>query len=225
MPFKTELHAHTCQTSNCAKASAEELVEAYIREGYRTVVITDHLSTHTYFKYDYDNMSWDEKIDVFLLGYKAALKAANGRINVLLGMELRFDIPEINNDYLVFGIDESFLRSNGNLINMNIKSFSKLAREKGLMVFQAHPFRDEMTIISPEHLDGIEVHNGCIRHNSNNDIAEIWADKYKMKKTSGSDFHRIGDEAYGGIITDFEIKTNDDLLKVLNNGEYELIKK
>ncbi len=59
MKFKTELHAHTAETSNCGKASAEELVEAYIKNGYSTVVITDHLSTHTYFKYNYDKLSWD----------------------------------------------------------------------------------------------------------------------------------------------------------------------
>ena len=72
--YKTELHAHTSETSNCGEVSAAGLVEAYIKNGYSTVVITDHLSTHTYFKYDYDNMSWDEKIDVFVRGYKAAVE-------------------------------------------------------------------------------------------------------------------------------------------------------
>ena len=225
MPFLTELHAHTSETSNCGKTSAGDTVEAYIREGYSTLVITDHLSTHTYFKYDYDNMSWDEKIDVFLLGYKAALEAAKGRINVLLGMELRFDIDNNNNDYLVFGIDEAFLRNSGDLINMNIKTFSPLAHENGLMIFQAHPFRTEMTITKPKYLDGIEVYNGCVRHNSNNDIAEMWADKYELKKSSGSDAHEPGDEAHGGIITEAEIKTNEDLIKVLESGNYRLIKK
>ena len=76
MPFKTELHAHTKETSNCGEVPAAELIEAYINAGYSTVVITDHLSTHTYFRYDYVNMSWDEKIDVFVRGWKAAKQAA-----------------------------------------------------------------------------------------------------------------------------------------------------
>lgn len=224
MSYKTELHSHTCETSNCGKASAKELVEAYIREGYSTVVITDHLSTHTYFKYDYDHMSWDEKIDVFVLGYKAALKAAEGRINVLFGMELRFDSSDSQNDYLVFGIDEAFLRKNKELIDMDIKSFSKLAHRNGLIIFQAHPFRNGMTITDPQYLDGIEVYNGCVRHNSNNDIALAWAEKHSLRQSSGSDFHRLGDEAHAGIITDREIRSNEELINILLSGNYELIR-
>lgn len=224
MAYKTELHAHTSETSNCGHASVAQLVEAYLKEGYSTVVITDHLSTHTYFRYRYDKMSWDEKIDVFMLGYNAALKAAQGRLNVLFGMELRFDSSDSPNDYLVFGIDERFLRKNKDLIDMDIKSFSKLAHKNGLLIFQAHPFRNEMTITYPKLLDGIEVYNGCVRHNSNNDIALAWAQKYSLRQSSGSDFHQLGDEAHAGIITDSEIRTNEDLLKALSDGNYELIR-
>lgn len=224
MPFKTELHAHTKETSNCGEVPAAELIEAYINAGYSTVVITDHLSTHTYFRYDYVNMSWDEKIDVFVRGWKAAKQAAKSRINVLFGMELRFDMDNVDNDYLVFGIDENFLRNNGDLINMNIKSFSKLAHENGLIIFQAHPFRVNMRISDPKLLDGIEVYNACVRHNSNNDIAEAWADKYGLLKSSGSDYHRPEDVSKGGIITETPITDNTELIKTLLSGEYSLIK-
>ena len=224
MPFKTELHAHTKETSNCGEVPAAELIEAYINAGYSSVVITDHLSTHTYFRYDYVNMSWDKKIDVFVKGYKAAKDAARGRINVLFGMELRFDQDNVDNDYLVFGIDENFLRYNGDLINMNIKSFSKLAHENGLIIFQAHPFRVNMRISDPKYLDGIEVYNACVRHNSNNDIAEAWADKYGLLKSSGSDYHRPEDVGKGGIITETLITDNTELIKTLLSGEYSLIK-
>ena len=224
MPFKTELHAHTKETSNCGEVPAAELIEAYINAGYSTVVITDHLSTHTYFRYDYVNMSWDEKIDVFVRGWKAAKQAAKSRINVLFGMELRFDMDNVDNDYLVFGIDEKFLRNNGDLINMNIKSFSKLAHENGLIIFQAHPFRVNMRISDPKYLDGIEVYNACVRHNSNNDIAEAWADKYGLLKSSGSDYHRPEDVGKGGIITETPITDNTELIKTLLSGEYSLIK-
>lgn len=221
--FKTELHCHTSETSNCGQASAKELVEEYLRNGYSTVVITDHLSTHTYSKYNYKELKWNDKIDIFLQGYNAALECARGRLNVLLGMELRFDSPS-ENDYLVYGITEKFLRKNKDLLDMNLKSFYKLAKKNGLLVCQAHPFRINMTVSNPEYLDGIEIFNGCVRHNSNNDVAELWADKYKLLKTSGSDFHQVVDVARGGIITENEIKTNDDLLKVISDGFYTLIK-
>lgn len=224
MKYKTELHAHTAETSNCGKASAEELVEAYIKNGYSTVVITDHLSTHTYFKYNYDKLSWDEKIDIFLRGYNKAVEASNGRLNILLGMELRFDTETEENDYLVYGITEKFLRRNKNLLDMNIKSFSRLAHKKGLLIFQAHPFRTGMKVTNPEYLDGVEIHNGNPRHNSRNEIAEHWARLNGLKASSGSDYHQEGDEAHGGIITQTEITTEDGLLNILNIGNYEIIK-
>lgn len=62
-------------------------------------------------------------------GFKSAKEAANGRINILLGMELRFDSDSDPNDYLVYGVEESFLRDNKDLLNMNISSFPRL-REK-----------------------------------------------------------------------------------------------
>lgn len=221
--FKTELHCHTSETSNCGKASAAELIDAYLRKEYNTVVITDHLSTHTYFNLNYKTLTWDEKIDIFMRGYNTAKKYADGRINVLLGMELRFDSPS-ENDYLVYGITEEFLRKNKDLLDMDIKSFSKLAKKNNLLIFQAHPFRFNMMITNPEYLTGIEVFNGCVRHNSNNDIAEAWANKYKFHVTAGSDFHQLGDEARGGIITEKEITSNDELLETLIKRKYSLIK-
>lgn len=220
--FKTELHAHTAETSNCGVATAKELVEGYIGAGYKTVVITDHLSTHTYFRYDYDNMSWDNKIDVFMLGFNAAKEAANGRMNVLLGMELRFD-SKSENDYLVYGVTEEFLRSNGDLLNMNLSAFSKIAKENGLLIVQAHPYRSNITRAPIKYLDGIEVHNGCVRHNSRNEKAMARASKYGVIKTSGSDYHQVKDVAHGGIVTTTEIKSNTELLRILKSGNYELI--
>lgn len=220
--YITELHTHTAETSNCGVANAKELVDSYISKGYSTVVITDHLSTHTYFKYDYNDLSWEEKIDIFLRGYKTAREYAKNKLNVLLGMEIRFDNDSAN-DYLVFGIDEYFLRNNGNLIDMDIESFSSLAHKNGLLIYQAHPFRDGLTRADAGLLDGAEVYNGCVRHNSRNPYALKWASENGLKKISGSDFHKTEDVAHGGIITASEIKNNSDLLKILKSENYKLI--
>lgn len=128
--YLTEMHLHTKETSNCGKMPAAETVESYISLGYNTIVVTDHFSTHTYYKYNYDSLNWQDKVDIFLKGFNSAKEAANGRINILLGMELRFDSDSDPNDYLVYGVEESFLRDNKDLLNMNISSFSALARKK-----------------------------------------------------------------------------------------------
>ncbi|MCI5795432.1 MAG: PHP domain-containing protein [Ruminococcus sp.] len=223
--YLTEMHLHTKETSNCGKMPAAETVENYIFLGFNTIVVTDHFSTHTYFKYDYNSLSWQEKVDIFLKGYNTAKDAAKGRINILLGMELRFDSESDPNDYLVYGIDENFLREHKDILDMNISSFSALARKNGLMIFQAHPFRFGMKITNVKYLDGIEVCNRNIEHDSHNDIAALWAEKFGLKKTAGSDHHQKGNEGLAGIISKHEITSNKVLLDTLKKQDYTLYEK
>ncbi len=220
--FLYEMHFHTVETSRCAEISAQKSVNWYIEKGYNGIVVTDHLSPSTFEHFDGLQMTWSEKVDHFLSGYRTALKTAKGKINVLLGMELRFDKPREMNDYLVYGVTERFLYSHPDLLNMNIHDFSKLAHENGMVIFQAHPFRTGMRIVNPSHLDGIEVLNGNPRHNSSNDIAKMWAEKYNLLKIGGSDFHEPEDLARSGVYFDKELKDNDALVKELLNGEYEI---
>ena len=219
-----EMHFHTKNTSNCANVSADKAVEEYIKVGYDGIVVTDHLSPSTYMKYGREFLSWRKKVDFFLRGYNAAKRAAAGRINVFLGMELRFKTSEGENDYLVYGITEEFLHEHPELLNLNIKKFYKLAQENGFLVFQAHPFRVGMKVTNPKYLDGVEIFNGNPRHNSSNDIAEAWAKKYDLMVTSGSDFHEYEDLARGGIWFNKEITDNNTLVEELKKREYEIKK-
>lgn len=217
-----EMHLHTRETSNCAEVPAEIAVEEYIKAGYDGIVVTDHLSPSTYMKYGRELLPWHKKVDFFLRGYRKMKNAAAGRINILLGMELRFRHSEGDNDYLVYGITKEFLLSHPELLSLNIRQFYKLAQENGLIVFQAHPFRVGMKVTNPNYLDGVEIFNGNPRHNSSNDIAEAWAKKYDLLVTSGSDYHEIDDLGSGGIWFNKEIKDNNILIEELLKRDYEL---
>lgn len=220
-----EMHLHTKETSNCANVPAKVLIEEYIKAGYDGIVVTDHLSPSTYMKYKRELLPWKKKVDFFLRGYKEVLKASNGRIPVLLGMELRFRSSEGDNDYLVYGINENFLYNTPKLLEMNIKSFYELAQKNGFLVFQAHPFRVGMKVTNPKFLDGVEIFNGNPRHNSSNDIASAWAKKYDLMVTSGSDYHEIEDLGSGGIYFNKKISDNKTLLEELRKQDYELKQK
>lgn len=219
MKYKTELHAHTSEVSRCAQICGEELVDIYEKAGYSTVVITDHMSKRTFPVVK--KRKWNEYVDDYLIGYNAAKKAAQGRLNIILGMEISF--YENDNDYLVYGVDEKFLRRHPNMMEMGIRKFAAVAKRSGLIVVQAHPFRDHMTVIKPGIVEGIEIFNAHPGHDSRNDIARMWAEKYGYKiRTSGSDFHEVQHGARGGIITDFEIRNGEDLFRALK-GTCELI--
>ena len=218
MNYMTELHCHTAEVSQCAHMGIAETVRRYIAKGFDTLVLTEHFSTVTF-----DVMkdkSWQEKCDYFLSTYNEALRDSDGKINILLAMEFRNIYS--NNDYLVYGVTEEFIRDNNtddshNLIGLHLKDFTELAHNYGMLVYQAHPFRNGMTVINPSYLDGIEICNGHRRHDSRNDIAAMWAAKFGLLTCGGSDCHEEGDEASVALVTDYEITDNATLIKALKD--------
>lgn len=218
MQYKTELHAHTREVSPCADLSVEEVTERYIAAGYSTLVLTNH-----YCDYVMENAgeTWEERINHYLSAYHAMKEYAGNRLCILLGCELRF--TENQNDYLIYGLTEEFLREHPDLHKMTLKSFSEFSRKSGLLLFQAHPFRNRMTVMPPKYLDGIEVFNGHHGHDSRNQVADLYARRYGLLRCSGSDFHHVSSVESAGILTDEPVTSMDRLVEILKSGECELI--
>ncbi|HBP38577.1 MAG TPA: transposase [Clostridiales bacterium] len=215
-----EMHFHTSEVSSCASVSASRSVPAYHDLGYEGIVVTDHYAPQ--FFEEIASLSWKQQVDRYLAGFILASEiGARLNLTILLGMEIRF--AENNNDYLVYGLDRRFLTDNPCLYQMNIKTFHQLARKHHLLVFQAHPLRNSMTIVNPQWLDGYETFNANPRHDSRNDIASRWAQKFSLPAISGSDFHDPGDEGRSGLDFDNAIPDNPALVKALTNQAYSLV--
>ena len=224
MIYKTELHLHSAEVSACSTATAEDIVKVYLDAGYTSVVLTNHFSPFSYkcSRYDLTHLSPKEKCEYYINGYHALKKAADGKLNVLFGMELYPLSREC--DYLIYGMTEDFLRAHTDLMELPLETTSALVREAGMILAQAHPFRNNMMVTNPDLLDAIETHNahtGDFR----NQLAEMWADKFSLIKTAGSDYHGSHHQVESGIATDFPITTNEELLAVLKNGNYKQIQK
>lgn len=217
MKYKTELHCHSKDASGCSHETAEGIAEKYYKAGYTTIFLTNHFAPS-----DGDAESWEAKVEKRYHALELLEKASAGRMNILMGLEFRF--TQNSNDYLVFGFDKEYLLNHRDMLTMGVKNFTKMAREDGLLTIQAHPFRFGMVVTNPDYVDGIEVFNGHPGHNSNNDIAEVWAEKYGKIKTSGTDHHDPEHQPRGGILTDFPITSEKQLIEVLRSGNYELIK-
>ena len=218
--YKTELHCHTKESSSCAKVEANRLVQLYQKAGYQTIVITDHCSKS---KMEcFKNVSWKEKVEYILQGYKQAeLEARNVGMTVLLGCEITLTITD--SDYLVWGIEENFLQEHEKIYDYTLANLHRLCEEKGYLLVQAHPFRDEIELAPLEEIDGIEVFNGCHDEISRNEKAWDYGRKTNKILTSGSDFHAEADLARGGIITKEPIQNNTQLLKILKEEKFERI--
>jgi predicted metal-dependent phosphoesterase TrpH len=195
--FKYETHFHTDETSPCGKVPAATGVRLYHQAGYSGMIVTDH-----YFRGFFDAhpfSRWENRIDLFLRGYRNALEEGMRLgLDIQLGMEICFDNDP--NDYLVYGIDEDFLKYNKKLYRLDLRRFREMTKGFGIAIVQAHPFRPGQIPADPELIDGIEVYNANPRHDSRNDLALEYAQDNGLKMISGSDFHRIGDEAGGGVL-------------------------
>lgn len=220
MQYKTELHAHTAEVSPCAKLKAREVVEAYIEAGYSTLVLTDHFCDYVI---NNAGATWEKKMDHYLAGYRRAKEYAGDRLNVLLGVEMRFEGS--NNDYLMLGMTEEFLYSHPEVHKMKLSRFRPFAIQNDILIIQAHPFRNSLDIVKPELLDGMEVFNGTPNppHDCRNEIANIWAQRFGLIRTSGSDFHGGSYKISGGIITDECVTSMDQLKKILRSEAHTLI--
>lgn len=213
--YKYDTHVHTAESSPCGKVPAAEMIHLYSQAGYSGVVVTDHFSKHAFDMHLFK--SWERKVDAYLKGYNAAVDAGKKyNMDVIFGIELTFE--ENNNDYLIYGIDVQFLKDNKEPFRLGLEGFRKLIAGRDILIFQAHPFRPFMIPAPPVLLDGIEVYNGNIRHNAKNELSYEYALRNKLKLSSGSDFHRLGDQARGGIVLSERISTPAELVQVFKDG-------
>jgi predicted metal-dependent phosphoesterase TrpH len=215
-----DTHVHTDESSACGKVPGRQAARLYKAAGYQGIVITDHY-TRKYFR-SCAGRTWDEKLDSFLAGYREARREGEKiGLQVFLGAELALDNPY--NDYLLMGIREDFLREYPKLYRLDLRDLYELAEEHDFLVFQAHPFRPGFSPGDPAFLHGVEVYNGNPRHDSHNKIARRFAEQHRLKMLSGSDFHIEVDTARGGIATSRRLNTAEELLRVLKDGDYDLV--
>ena len=120
-------------------------------------------------------------------------------------------------------IEDSLKRDCDAIFAMTPREFSAYAKERGILFYQAHPFRNNMTVVRPQYLFGIEAKNGNPRHDSRNEIAESWADRFGLHKIGGSDCHEREDVGISGIETDEEVNSLEDLIEVLKKDAYRII--
>lgn len=163
----------------------------------------------------------EKKIDYVYTGFDMAKKYGNELgMNILLGVEITLQITD--SDYLIYGIDKEFLYENEKIYEYTLEELYKICNKKEYLLVQAHPFRDDIQLAPLEYIDGIEVFNGCQDEVSRNDKALEYGKSTNKILTSGSDFHRLGDLAQGGIITEVEIKNIKQLVKILKNRNYKI---
>ena len=217
--YKYELHCHTTGVSRCATIDPKTLVHKYEKAGYSGLVLTDHYSPLTFLPKYY--LCPQKAIEQYLASYHKLKNWCGDSFTVLLGLELRH--YGVVNDYLVYGVEEDWLKKQPNMLRWSEKKVCEEMHKQGYLVYQAHPYRPLIYRCDPKHIDGIEVFNGHT-DTVRNEKALQWAKALGKPMTSGSDTHHEKDTACGGIETLRPIRCNGDLLDVLRSQNYTLIR-
>lgn len=219
--YKIETHLHTSEVSPCSRTRAIEMIRMYKDAGYSTVFVSDHFQENTIDTLG--DIPWTEKTAIFFAGYyKAKCEGDKLGITVLPAAEFKF--ADACNHYLAYGITKEFLDAYPNIHNLTIAEFSQIAKSHNLFVIQAHPYRDGKCYPTPDFIDGIEVYNSNPRHEDLSEKSEKLARELNLLVTAGSDAHRTEDVALSGIISEYEIKTTEDFVKLIKSRKAVIIK-
>ena len=206
-PYKTELHTHCFPASPCADLSPEEVVNTYIAAGADSLVITNHLAPY----------NCDQGIENYLADYRKAREVAGDKINVILGVEMRF--AENFNDYLVYGVCEDDIPHFFELLPYGIEKFYKEVKNDRNVIIQAHPFRKNIVLAPEDYIDGIESFNLHPGHNSRVGMGARYAKLCGKLVTCGSDFHHKGQHALSFMRTAEEMKDSYDVARAIKSKD------
>jgi len=216
MLFKYETHCHTCESSPCAVTKAETIIEMYHKNGYSGIFISDHfINTNRFIR---PEMSWEEKVARFTLGYDLA-KAEGDRVG--LDVFLAWEYGCGKSDFLIYGLDKDWLLANPDQLELPAQQYLKKVREDGGMVIQAHPFRYEEILCFPSETDGVEVFNAGIPQIANR-RADWYAESYGLLRTAGTDFHCTLSHYAGGVLLPERIGSSRDFVRLIQENRHDL---
>lgn len=227
MFYKYETHLHTSEVSVCARSTACEMVHAYIDAGYSGIIITDHFINGN--SIVIDGLSWKDQINRFLRGFRnAELVSGKYNFDVFLGWE--YTNHPYGEDFLTYNLTPQFLYDHPEIMEMDISEYSKIVRNHGGLLVQAHPYREAHYIKYKPNpkinlIDGIEVNNGESNSpNNNNDKAWVLArNNPHLIRISGTDIHHTNQVGLAGIAFEYRINSMQEFVDCLKAGEGYLI--
>ena len=219
--YKYETHLHTSPVSACAKANVSDTLVCYKNLGYDGVFITNHFLDGN-INID-KSLPYEKKIEFYFSDYENALKLSkNIGIKVFLGIEISYG----GTDFLIYGLNKKWFLKNPQIMDMKKSDELPFLHKNGALVIQAHPFRQDYYIdhirIYPDCIDGMEVVNAN-RTESENKIAMIYADEYKLLKTAGSDNHLASAQIhFAAMASETPIVSEEDFIKRIKSNKLSI---
>ena len=232
MRYKYETHCHTSPVSRCGKASVEETVYFYKNLGYDGMFLTNHFLDGN-INPEALALPYRDQIDYYFSDYEEA--AVFGReigIKVFPGVELSYK----GTDFLIYGLDKNWYKAHPEILSMKKTDELAFMMEEGAFVIQAHPYREAHYIdhirLFPRSVHGVEVINSYQAWESN-EMAAVYAEKYGLLTTAGSDNHygsrmleRLKEKGFrpeiAGMWSDSPVNSVGDYISGVRSGELKV---
>ena len=224
--YKYQMHIHTAPCSACSRMTPKELCQALHENGYQGTVLTNHFYHGNSGIDRNESTSWKEFVSAYEKDYLECLEEAEK-----YDLDIIFSVEEVlipGLEILCYGVTPEVLYSNPELRNCSPERTVEILRQNGVLLIQPHPFREAFYIPNPgplplEFIDGVEVYNRGNGTDEMNKKALDFANEHNLIKTSSADAHSTDRVPCGGIITEKRIKSPQDLVNTLRNGNYTLI--
>jgi hypothetical protein len=225
MAYLYETHLHTREGSICGVSMGKEYVQKYLDLGYSGIIITDH-----FFNGNCNadrNQPWEKWVHDFCRGYEHAREEGARRgLDVFFGWEESFD----GDDYLIYGLDKEWLLEHPEVCDWNQEEqFEEVSRYGGCVV-HAHPFRffynSRLAFVAPGLVDAVEAANAG-NGQASDAMAFIYAKKYSLCLTAGSDIHYVNDirqETIFGVYLDKKMEDISDYVSAIKNNNISDLK-
>ena len=217
--YKYEMHCHTAESSKCGVATGAEMADFYKSMGYSGLVISDHFFNGNCAVPS--NLPWSERVELFFAGYEAAKKRGD---EIGLSVFFAWENSYSGTDFIVYGLGKEWLLAHEYCDLLPAKKHIEIARNSGGFVVQAHPFRErgyiEMIRLMPRDVDAVEAINAA-NADIANEMAEIYADKYGLIKTCGTDNHHGKGAKLTALELDFEAKSIEELIDAIKQNKHK----
>ncbi len=220
-------HTHTSAISVCSRVTHEELIDDKIGLGFDGLILTNHCQPWYYPEEEHKNYV-ERVIEEF---ERARAYGEKKNFRVFLGLEVTIRNPHYS-DWLLFGVSQRFLRETPCLYKRTQKELFELCDEWGVLLIQAHPFREGHTICDPRYMHGVEI-NAAPCDLPNKELVEEFAKRHDLLVSCGTDYHGKGRTYFGGIRIPASCLTAEDIaahirkekaIETFQEGEYKRYK-
>lgn len=165
--YKLEMHLHTSRNSDCGKECPADIAKIYADAGYNGIVCTNHLNRNDL--YGYVAPPWKRLFrsipDCWLRDLlELKEECAKVGIDVFAGAEVSPDEVTYYKpdhpyaEFLMYGIIADELRENcERFLTMTQRELFEWCDSRGIVLAQAHPYREMCDVMDTSLLHGIEM--------------------------------------------------------------------